>query len=73
MSVGEELRAAAQLMRDPDVHTPAMHPDVAAALALLLEELGEHADHGAPLSLVLDGLAVARNYLQHHARGARPS
>lgn len=40
-----------------------MSPAVAMAVAALLNELAEHADHGRESAFVLDGLDVARAYL----------
>ena len=41
-------------------YVAAMGPGVAKAVALLLDELAEHADHGSQGALAEDGLAVAR-------------
>lgn len=41
-------------------YVAAMGPGVAKTVALLLDELAEHADHGSQGALVLDGLAIAR-------------
>ena len=69
MTPGEELRHAAKRIRN-DAAWPS--EELSVAVAALLDELAEHADHGSQGALVQDGIVVARAYLGSTGGGATP-
>ena len=69
MTPAEELRHAAKRIRS-DAAWPS--EELSVALAALLDELAEHADHGSQGALVQDGIVVARAYLGSMSREATP-